>query len=749
MAARLPVGRGWHLSGWQTLLFALAALAIASGAWFAWREARFAATAVGWVQHTFSVLIESDQLLAAVADAETGQRGFLLTGDRSYLEPYDQALPRVAPRFEALRKATADVPSAQRRLAEIEPLVREKLAEFAETIRRARTGEPEAALALVRSDVGKELMDEIRRGIGEIRSDEHEQLRERIAARDAYLRSTRSYALILGALSLGFSGVLIASINRTMGARRAAEWSARESEQRLRITLESIGDAVIATDVVGRVTYMNPVAEALTGWRRADAQELPLDQVFRIVNEFSRDIVESPVSKVMREGGVVGLANHTLLIARDGSERPIDDSGAPIRDGDGGLMGVALVFRDVTARRLSEQARERLLRAEAERESAEGASRAKDEFLAVVSHELRSPLTAALSWVELLKGDALGEGQRVRALDTIERNLRHQSVLVSDLLDVSRIVAGKLWLERVPTDVATLVRDAVNDHRALAESAAVSLRHEASRPIIALADPARIRQVISNLLSNAIRFTPPGGQVEVILAGDDGAVDISVRDTGRGIPAPLLPYVFERFRQGPPASVREHGGLGLGLAIARHLVEGHGGTIEAHSKGEGRGATFRVCFPLQDLTAVAPPSLQAGGARAESRGADGRLRGATVLLVEDHADTRDALEHLLRLHGARVLCASSAAEALDLVRNERPSLVVSDLGLPHESGLALIERLRVLDAECGARTPAIAASGFASAEDRQAALAAGFDAYLAKPIELSKLLAQIASLLAR
>jgi len=643
------------------------------------------------------------------------------------------------------------VPEAQKRLDELQPLVREKLRELAETIRRARAGEPEAALALVRADAGKEVMDEIRRGIGEIRGAEQDLLHQRINARDVYLRRTRSNALVLGGASLAIFGVLILSMNRTMGARAAAERASRESEQRLRVTLESIGDAVIATDVRGRVAYMNPVAEALTGWRRADAQDLPLDQVFRIVNEFSRDVVESPVSKVMRDGGIVGLANHTVLIARDGSERPIDDSGAPIRDADGSLMGVVLVFRDVTARRLSEQARERLLRAEAERESAEGASRAKDEFLAVVSHELRSPLTAALSWVELLKGDALADGgQRTRALDTVERNLRHQSVLVSDLLDVSRIIASKLVLERVPTDVATLARDVVNEHRRLAEPAGVALRHEPGKPVIALVDPARVRQVLSNLLSNAIRFTPAGGEVQIELAADEKDVDIVVRDSGRGIPARLLPFVFERFRQGDSGPGREHGGLGLGLAIARHLVEGHGGSIEAQSEGEGRGATFRVRLPLQPaLGAAETRRVGASALLAGADGGDGRLRGATLLLVEDHADTRDALEHLLRVHGARVLVASSAAEALELVQRERPSLVVSDLGLPQESGLSLIQRVRALDAERGLRTPAIAASGFASAEDRQSALAAGFDAYLAKPIEFTTLLAQISSLLAR
>jgi PAS domain S-box-containing protein len=748
MDARSAAGRDWHLNRWQTLLFAVALAATSLAGWLAWREARLASESVAWVQHTFRVLQKVDALTSALVDAETGLRGFLLTGESTYLEPYRRALPLVMPTLDALRDATSDNPEAQRRIAEIAPVLKLKLAEMERTLERAREAGPAAGIEIVRSDAGIRIMDELRHQLGAFRNAESELLHARLATRDAHLQGSRAYSLLPPLLGLALLAVLIASINHTMRRRHQAERGALESGERLRVTLESIGDAVIATDVSGHVTYMNPVAEALTGWRRADAQALPLDHVFRIVNEFSRDVVENPVSKVMREGGVVGLANHTLLIARDGSERPIDDSGAPIRDADGRLMGVVLVFRDVSARRLSEQARERLLRSEAERESAETASRAKDEFLAVVSHELRSPLTAALSWMELMKGDALVPEQRPRALDTIERNLRHQAVLVSDLLDVSRIIAGKLTLERLPIDLAALVRDVVNEHRAVAQAAGVALRHEPVPALIALADPERIRQVLANLLVNAIRFTPSGGSVDVLLAINGSGVELAVRDTGRGIAAHQLPRIFERFHQGDPAAVREHGGLGLGLSIARHLVESHGGTIAAESDGVGRGATFRVRIPLHDGAGLLAPGE--GAAPQNGPPSSGtRLSGVTLLLVEDHADTRDAVVHLLRMQGARVLVAGSVAEALALIRSDPPTLLVSDLGLPNESGLVLIERVRALDAERGVRTPAIVASGFASGDNRGAALAAGFDAYLSKPIDFNALLAQISSLLAR
>jgi PAS domain S-box-containing protein len=728
----------WHLGRWPTFFCVLALAGVAAAVFLAWNEARLAASAVRTVQHTFSVLLRIDGLHELLVDAETAQRGFLITGDAEYLRPYERALPQIRPTVDELRRATADNPAQQERIATLAPLVEAKLAVMAETIARVRRGE--SAARIVREDVGKRAMDSIRRLIAEAREEEFRLLNERLARRDEHLRGAKRYPVVLALLGSAVLLSLLASINRTLGARQAAERAARTSEARLRVTLESIGDAVIATDVAGRVAYMNPVAEALTGWRRAEAEGLPLDQVFRIVNEFSRDVVESPVSKVVREGGIVGLANHTLLLARDGSERPIDDSGAPIRDGHDKLMGIVLVFRDVSARRLSEQARERLLRAEADRTAAESASRAKDEFLAVVSHELRSPLTAAITWIEMLRSGSLGESDRLRAVDTIERNLRHQAHLVGDLLDVSRIAAGKLALEIVPADVSSIVADAVADQRSRAEIAGLALRHDRAEPEIAMVDPKRLHQVLSNLIGNAIAFTPRGGSIEVTSTANGHEVEIIVRDTGRGIPAHFLPHLFDRFRQAEPASVREHGGLGLGLSIARHLVEGHGGSITAESPGKERGATFRVRLPRPRGNELAfSPALATARASV--------LAGRTLLFVEDHADTRDALAYRLRMHGATVFVAGSVTEALAVARDRRFDLLLSDLGLPNEDGYSLIARLRSEEATPGRRTPAIAASGFAGSDNRRAALDAGFDAYLTKPIDFDALLAAVERLL--
>ncbi|MGH7289677.1 MAG: ATP-binding protein, partial [Myxococcota bacterium] len=596
----------------------------------------------------------------------------------------------------------------------------------------------------VATDLGKRTMDAIREQIVELREAEHELLQERLARRDASLRSALIATIALGCGSLLIFVTVIALLERTTRRRMRAERAALESGERLRVTLQSIGDAVIATDLQGAVVYLNPVAQALTGWRQAEAVGLPVEQVFRIVNEFSRDIVESPVSKVLREGKVVGLANHTVLIGRDASERPIDDSGAPIRDADGELMGVVLVFRDVSARRLSEQSRERLFRAEAERDSAESANRIKDEFLAVVSHELRSPLTAALSWIELQREGVLDTAQQTRAVDTIERNLRRQALLIDDLLDVSRTVAGKLSVEHVPFDAGAVIRTEVDDIRGQADAKGLTLRLESEGGmLLALGDPVRFAQVAMNVLSNAIKFTPAGGTVAARIGAREGAIQLEIRDDGAGIAPEFLPHVFERFRQATSGILRGTQGLGLGLSIARDLVELQGGTISAESAGLGHGATFRISLPAADASAPAVVW------RPSHVPVSPRLAGARVLLVEDEEDLRVSLGHRLRRRGLDVTEAHSAAEALRLASAERPAIVLSDIGLPGESGFELIRVLRERDAASGGHTPAIAVSGYASAQDRSQALAAGFDAHMAKPVDFDELLSVMSTLLER
>ena len=379
----------------------------------------------------------------------------------------------------------------------------------------------------------------------------------------------------------------------------------RQAQLTLEATLASIGDAVMVTDRDGRVRFLNSIAEQLTGWPVDEAIGQPVDRVFDIVNEESRRPVATPVSRSLTEGIVVGLANHTLLVARDGTERPITDSGAPIRDGSGRITGAVLVFRDASGQRQSEQAlkrqtaerqelleREQLARAEAER-----ANRLKDEFLATLSHELRTPLNAVLGWSHMLNRRQLTATQQKQAIAAIHRNAQAQARLVDDVLDLSRIVTGRMALVAESVDVSEVVRTTAESFTPAVLGKRQDLRLDLGPDAEITGDPHRLRQIVWNLLSNSTKFTPEDGVISCRVATIGGRVELTVSDTGQGIEPGFLPYVFDRFRQGDSSSTRGHGGLGLGLALVRHLVEAHGGTVYATSAGTGKGATIVVKLP--------------------------------------------------------------------------------------------------------------------------------------------------------
>ena len=833
-------------------------------------------------------------------------------------------------------------------------------------------------------------------------------------------------------------GLVISGLNE---AWHRASARVIESADRLRVTLGSIGDAVIATDDQGRVTMINAVACTLTGWTAAEAADRPLDDVLFIVNEESRRPAENPVHRVLRDGVVAGLANHTLLISKGGREIPIDDSAAPIRGDDGRLVGAVIVFRDVTERRQAEarlrliveaapnaivvvnaegqiilvnsqterlfgyrrdelagqpvetlvpyrfrahhpqyrraffddpqsrpmgagrelyglrkdgsefpveiglssvetpdgivvlsaivdiserrrveherallleqehaarteaervtrmlqhvqavtdtalsnevsvdslmrellarvrialagdtatlllvtgdgahlrpissdglrepvaedvrlplgqgvagriaasdgglifedlkqvdvvspflrdrvaslvgaplRVRERLIgvihvgssalrqfteddlrllrlvadrvghaieRArlhDAERDArreAEAANRIKDEFLATVSHELRSPLNAIAGWTQMLRAGPRDEAMLIRALDVIGRNVKLQEGLVSDLLDVSRIVTGRLHLDVQPVDLIAVIGMAMDVVRPAADAKGIRVEtalDPAAR--VVSGDPGRLQQVLWNLLSNAIKFTPKGGHVEIRLQRVDSQAELAVRDTGEGISAELLPYVFERFRQATRERREGREGLGLGLAIVRDLVELHGGTVRADSPGEGQGATFVVRLPLLAVQ-VAPGGVERAG---WTPGAPSTLDGARVLLVDDEADARELLRTVLEEAGAVVTLAGSAGEALEVLIREQPDVLISDIGMPGEDGYALIQRVRALPAGQGGLIAAVAVTAHARTEDRIRALLAGFQLHVPKPVEAAELVAVVASLRGR
>ncbi|MEO8605116.1 MAG: CHASE3 domain-containing protein, partial [bacterium] len=697
------------------------------------------------VAHTQNVLESSKALLNHVLDAETGQRGYLLSDEPDYLSPYTAGRDGVQNDLAQLRRLLADNEGQQARLQAIAVLATAKLDELQRTIDSRQSEGKEAALAIIKSDVGRKTMDRIRTLVGELEQTERELLHERLAER-AMQRKRLANVLLLGAIgALGMMLLGVMALNTSSQQRLAAQYRLRESEERLRTTLRSIGDAVIATDTQGSIVFMNPIAQQLTAWSDREAAGQPLDVVFNIINEETRAVVESPVAKVLREGTIVGLANHTVLIARDGSERPIDDSGAPIRDAGSAIMGVVLVFRDVSERQQMEVEQDARRRAEmataaalAAQHAAESANIAKDQFLAVLSHELRSPLNAVVGWLAMLRRGALDAAQYTRALDTIERNVQVQAQLINDLLDVSRIISGKLSLEEELLDMDEVMQTALDNARPAAVAKGIRLATTVE-PLggIVRGDVKRLLQVVGNLLTNALKFTPSGGEVTVRVCRRDGQACIDVIDSGVGISAEFLPHVFDRFRQADESDARAHGGLGLGLSIVKHLVERHGGTVEALSDGLGNGSTFRVCLPLHaaapDVTPTAPTRQPAQAPVPID------LEGLHILVVDDDADTREGLCLALEVNGARVTPAESVTAALAELALNLPDVIVSDIGMPGGTGLDLMRSVR---SRFGA-VPAIAISGYASREDRAAALAAGFIEHLAKPIDPSVLLSEL------
>jgi signal transduction histidine kinase/ActR/RegA family two-component response regulator len=383
---------------------------------------------------------------------------------------------------------------------------------------------------------------------------------------------------------------------------------------------------------------------------------------------------------------------------------------------------------------------------------AQEANRMKDEFLATLSHELRTPLNAIVGWAHVLRGGPLDKAVVARAVDTIDRNARTQTQLISDILDVSRIVTGKLRLSVGPVEMAPVVEAAVEAARPAAAVKEIRLETAIDPAAGAVSgDNDRLHQVVGNLLGNAIKFTPKGGRVKVGLSRRPGEVEIVVEDSGVGIAPEYLPRLFERFRNPDASTTRPHGGIGLGLAIVRHLVELHGGQVRAESGGRGQGATFRVQLPLLGMSG----SVAGGAGVADARPVLGRagalpsLDGVRVLVVDDEKDARDVIIAILEQRGARTFEAASVEEALIVLEREKPDVLVSDIGLPEEDGYSLLRRIRALPRERGGGIPAAALTAYARTEDRMQALLAGFQIHVPKPVQPAELIAVVASLAAR
>jgi signal transduction histidine kinase/DNA-binding response OmpR family regulator len=404
---------------------------------------------------------------------------------------------------------------------------------------------------------------------------------------------------------------------------------------------------------------------------------------------------------------------------------------------------------EITERKQAEEERAQLLvREQAARAEAEQANRTKDEFLATLSHELRTPLSAILGWSHLVRTGKLDEPQMARAFETIERNARSQSQLIDDLLDVSRIITGKLQIELRPVNLSSVIEAAIDAVRPSAEAKGLQFETVlASQSCLVPGEANRLQQIFWNLFSNAVKFTPSGGRVRVAVEQADALAKVSVSDSGIGIKPDFLPYIFDRFRQADGSTTRVHGGLGLGLAIVKHLVQLHQGTVDVESKGAGEGATFTVSLPLASAQAVADLN-NATAAEVQGNGLPAGfaelLGGMRILVVDDELDSRELISAILTRCGSEVRCSESVAEALETVRDWRPDLLVSDIGMPIEDGYSLIQKLREMKAKWAREIPAVALTAYATVEDRARTLAAGFQVHVSKPIEPESLVRSIA-----
>lgn len=709
------------------------------------------------VDHTYQVIQTIDRVVLTLFGAETSHRGYLLTSDRSFLAPYDDAEATVRAALVELDVLVAADAAQRQAAARLEMLADEKLREMAEMRRRFEAGDAAGARARLIEGHSRHVMDQVRALGNEMRTNEQSLL----ARRTAEARLARRAAIGLGiatGLVAFVLGLLAFSIHRAFESRQmafAAEASARleaereadanaaglqQSESFNRSILDYTGDCVTVLDADGRIVMMNRPGLAL--------MQLPADgawqeQPWPALWGHQAQAADAAVRAARATGEGRFTADRLLP---SGATQWWDVIVTPVRDEHGAVVRLVAIGRDISEHKRAEEERAALLASErAARSEAERAARLKDDFVSTLSHELRTPLNAILGWVGVLKIDQQ-PATLAKAIDVIDRNSRRQSQMIDDLLDVGRIISGKLRLDVQPVNLASIVEEAVTSARPAAEAKGVRLRQVLGSAGTIQGDPGRLQQVVWNLVSNAIKFTPRGGLVQVTLKKVDSHVTVEVRDTGIGIRPELLPHVFQRFRQGDVSSTKRQGGLGLGLAIVKNLVEMHGGSVEAASDGEDAGSVFTVRLPLAstqrasggvDMLELVPAQFAA------------LLSGVRVLVLDDEADAREIVQRLLEDSGATVVTAGSAHDALDqLSHGLVPDVIVSDIGMPDQDGYEFMQRVRRLGGAVSS-VPAAALTALARLEDRKRALMAGYQSHLAKPVDPTELVAMVASMTGR
>jgi PAS domain S-box-containing protein len=757
-----------------------AALLVAIVAWVSVRSIRQIEEPAAARKHTFDVIGRADALLSALKDAETGQRGYLLTGDTTFLEPYLVVRDTVDAQRRELGLLVVGT-SEKQHVDAMAPLLRAKMAELSRTIALRRVGDMGPVLALVTSGEGKALMDSIRVEIAALVQEEEVTLAEHEAAFQSNIRhlfttiAVASLLALLLALAFALSiyretryrlrNAALLETKRSLEAReeanaqlQLANTTLQVSEERLAVTLGSIGDGVIATDANGRVTLLNSVAEELSGWSSSEALGRPVEEIFQIINQESRQPATVPVAETLAQGVVKGLANHTALIARDGRERSIADSCAPIRDRQNTVVGAVLVFRDVTEEYVLAR-----LRLEQSMQ-VEEASRMKSEFLANMSHELRTPLNAIIGFSEALMDGLMGDmtDQQRGFIGDIFGSGTHLLSLINDILDLSKVEAGKMTLDLETVNLPTFLSSCLSIVRENASARNIRLSMDAADDAKLLqADARKLKQIVYNLLSNAVKFSKNGGEVTVIarrVARDDVGLlsgpwagrscelpdspfpeflKISVNDAGIGMSPDGFAQLFTPFSQIDSGLSRKFEGTGLGLALVRVLAELHGGTVAVES-AEGQGSRFTVWLPFRaatpDESNDAPKNL--GGPR------DAIAPGARVaLVVEDDPKSAQLIRVQLEAEGFTVLCAARAEDALVLAVQQPLALITLDVQLPHMDGWELLTVLK--------RSPAlkyVPVMIISIVSDPHKGFALGAAAVLQKPISRQEMYESLVSI---
>ncbi len=819
--------------------FAAAASILVFAGWESYRNTTRFAEAAEWQKHTHEVLRTLDETVARVVDAETGQRGYLLTGDEAYLKPYRDAIKNLDQITAQLKNLTSDNPNQQNRIQAMEPLLEKKLAELQRSIDLRREEGLAAANQVVLEGSGKAWMDQIRALASEMANEENDLLRLRTQkANESIARSVRTIAagtlvsILLLVLCFGL-------LSRELSERKRAQEALEKSEKWFSTTLGSIGDAVIATDMNGAVTFMNSVAQLLTGWRLEEAHGKSMDLVFDIVNKETRRPVENPVKKVFREGKVVGLADHTLLISKNGGEFDIEDSAAPIVTDAGDEFGVVLVFRDITelkrareevdryftlsidmlcivgtdgyfkrlnpawgkvlgypteellakpylefihpddrqatiqeseklgrgldtvsfenryqckdgsykwlswsatpfaeqqtiyavARDVTElkQAQEDLIRA---KEEAERSNKFKDQFLSTMSHELRTPLNAVLGFSDLLNEERYGplNDRQRRYVTHIHTGGQHLLRLINDILDLSKIEAGRLQLAIESVLVKTSFDEVVDSLRPLADKKSQTLVRQASSDLSVRADATRFKQMLMNLLGNAIKFTPQGGRIELAAQQLGEVVRVEVRDSGPGIPPEEQQRIFEAFYRLSQTDKTPEG-TGLGLAITRRLVELHGGYLGLESQ-PGSGSCFYFTLPTV-------PTFQKEEVRKTELGLNTGV-SPRILVIEDDLAAAQLLQSQLVSSGYEVVLCDQRQRAVEAAAELRPDAITLDIMMKPVNGWELLSNLK-----SDPRTTRIPVIVVSVIDQPTTGALLGADEYVVKPVQKAMLLAAV------